>query len=77
MLVTQLSSATGMTVEDETGMRGRYDFVLDWAQDEKDQNDDHPSLFTAVREQLGLRLERAKGSVKTVVIDQVERPSAN
>jgi bla regulator protein blaR1 len=77
MLVPQLSTATGMTVEDETGMRGRYDFVLDWAPDEKDQSDNRPSIFSAVVEQLGLRLERAKGPVKTVVIDQVERPSAN
>jgi uncharacterized protein (TIGR03435 family) len=81
MLVTQLSTATGMTVEDETGMRGRYDFVLDWAPDEapdeKDQSDNRPSIFSAIVEQLGLKLERAKGSVKTVVIDQVVRPSAN
>jgi uncharacterized protein (TIGR03435 family) len=77
MLVTQLSIATGLIVEDETGLRGRYDFVLDWAPDEKDQRDIRPSIFTAVVEQLGLRLERAKGPVKAVVIDHVERPSAN
>lgn len=81
MLVTQLSIATGLIVEDETGLRGRYDFVLTWAPDEapdeKDQRDTRPSIFTAVVDQLGLRLERAKGLVKTVVIDHVERPSAN
>jgi uncharacterized protein (TIGR03435 family) len=77
MLVTQLSIATGLIVEDQTGLRGRYDFVLDWAPDEQDQRDTRPSIFTAVIEQLGLRLERAKGSVKAVVIDHLDRPSAN
>jgi uncharacterized protein (TIGR03435 family) len=77
MLVTQLSMATGLIVADETGLRGKYDFVLDWAPDEKDQRDTRPSIFSAVGEQLGLRLERAKGPVKTVVIDHIERPSAN
>jgi uncharacterized protein (TIGR03435 family) len=76
MLATQLSFATGMIVADETGLSGRYDFVLDWAPDQKDQSDTRPSIFSAVGE-LGLRLERAKGPVKTVVIDRVERPSAN
>jgi uncharacterized protein (TIGR03435 family) len=61
MLATQLSIATGLIVEDETGLTGRYDFVLDWAPDEKDQRDTRPSIFSAVGEQLGLRLERSKG----------------
>jgi uncharacterized protein (TIGR03435 family) len=77
MLATQLSIATGLIVEDETGLHGRYDFVLDWAPDEKDQSDTRPSIFSAVGEQLGLRLERATGPVRTVVIDRVDRPSAN
>ena len=77
MLAAQLSIATGLIVEDETGLRGRYDFVLDWAPDQMDQSDTRPSIFSAVGDQLGLRLERAKGPVKTVVIDRVERPSAN
>ena len=77
MLATQLSMATEFIVVDQTALRGRYDFVLEWASDEKDQRDTGPSIFPAVVEQLGLRLERAKGAVKTVVIDHVERPSAN
>jgi uncharacterized protein (TIGR03435 family) len=77
MLATQLSIATGMIVEDETGLRGRYDFVLGWAPDEKDQSDTRPSIFSAVGEQLGLRLERGKEPVRTVVIDRLERPSSN
>lgn len=77
MLAVQLSVATGLIVEDETGLQGRYDFVLDWAPDENDQSDTWPPIFSAVVEELGLRLERAKAPVKTVVIDHVERPSAN
>lgn len=76
MLATQLSMATGMIVQDETGLGGRYDFVLDWAPDNADPSDARPSLFTAVS-RLGLRLERANGPVNILVIDHVERPSAN
>jgi uncharacterized protein (TIGR03435 family) len=77
LLATQLSIAIGLIVTDETGLRGSYDFLLEWAPDEKDQNDTRPSIFSAVGEQLGLRLEPAKGPVKTIVIDRVGRPSAN
>lgn len=77
MLATQLSVVTGLLVTDKTSLRGRYDFALDWAPDEKDPGDTRPSIFTAVIEQLGLRLEKARKPVTTVVIDHVERPSAN
>jgi uncharacterized protein (TIGR03435 family) len=77
MLATQLSMATELIVVDQTALRGRYDFVLEWAPDDEDRRDTRPSISTAVVEQLGLRLDRAKGPVKTVVIDHVERPSAN
>lgn len=77
MLATQLSMATELIVVDQTALGGRYDFVLEWAPDEKDSSDTRPSIFTAIVGQLGLRLERAKGPVKTVVIDHIERPSAN
>jgi uncharacterized protein (TIGR03435 family) len=76
MLATQLSIAAGQVVQDRTELPGKYDFILDWA-DTPDRESDRPSLFTAVEEQLGLRLERAKGRVQMVVIDHIERPSAN
>jgi uncharacterized protein (TIGR03435 family) len=76
MLATQLSLATGLVVEDETGLSGKYDFVVDWAPDNADPSDSRPSIFTAVS-QLGLRLERANGPVNILIIDHVERPSAN
>jgi uncharacterized protein (TIGR03435 family) len=62
MLATQLSMAAGQIVEDRTGLNGKYDFVLDWAEDTQRQSD-RPSLYTAIEEQLGLKLERAKGRV--------------
>jgi bla regulator protein BlaR1 len=53
-------------VFDRTGLEGRFDFDLQWS--------DIP-LFTAVREQLGLKFEPARGPVDVVVIDHVERPT--
>jgi uncharacterized protein (TIGR03435 family) len=72
-------------VIDQTGLSGRYDFDLEFVPDEslwggafpRPSNSDKPGLFEAVREQLGLRLEAAKGPVEMLVIDRVERPSEN
>jgi uncharacterized protein (TIGR03435 family) len=63
----------GRPVMDRTGINGLFDFTLDWGSD-----DSTPSLFTALQEQLGLRLEPQKGSVEVLVVDSMERkPSAN
>jgi uncharacterized protein (TIGR03435 family) len=48
---------------------------LTWAAE--DQSTSSPSLFTAIQEQLGLRLEATKGPVEILVIDRAEKPSAN
>jgi uncharacterized protein (TIGR03435 family) len=80
MLVATLSNATHRTVVDKTGLTGRYDFVLDWTPDLLGAPADAgsgPTIFTAVQEQLGLRLESGKAPVDMVVIDHVDRPSAN
>jgi uncharacterized protein (TIGR03435 family) len=84
MLVNNLSSAVGRPVLDKTGLAERYDFVLQWTPDvaaaenpDAAPADSGPTIFTALQEQLGLRLETAKGPVDTIVIDQIERPSAN
>jgi len=76
MLVTQLANVTGLIVQDETGLDGKYDFLLEFSPDDKNPDDPRPSIQTAV-EHLGLRLDQTKAPVKTVVIDSVERPSAN
>jgi uncharacterized protein (TIGR03435 family) len=68
-------------VVDQTGLYGRYNFVLKWSsrmgQDAGDGLDEYPDIFTAVREQLGLRLVPTKGPVDVLVIDHIERPTPN
>ncbi len=67
------------TVIDKTGLTGRYDLALKWSlEDSPDAvSDAAPGIFTALREQLGLKLEPAKGPVVTLVVDHVEMPSEN
>jgi len=76
-------------VVDQTGLTGHFDFTLNWAPDETQfsamgakvpppaDNDPRPNLFTALQEQLGLKLESTKAPVDVIVIDHVERPSPN
>lgn len=66
---------SGRQVVDQTGLPGKYDFTFKWTRNESAV--DSPSLFTALQEQLGLKLEPIKGLVKTLVIDHIERPSEN
>lgn len=63
-------------VVDKTGLTGRFDFELEWSPAQAESGD-HPSIFTALQEQLGLRLESAKVPVEAVVIDRAEKPSDN
>ena len=66
-------------VVDETGLKGKFDFGLAWTVDGATNNDPKapPGLFTAVQEQLGLKIDGTKGPAEVLVIDHVERPSAN
>jgi uncharacterized protein (TIGR03435 family) len=69
-------------VVDETGLAGAFEITLDWTPDtaaEPGANDTPPgpSIFTAVQEQLGLKLEARKGPVDFLVIDHAENPSGN
>lgn len=69
-----LSEELDRPVIDKTGLAGSYDFTIDWAADNAvATNDAGPSIFTAVQEQLGLRLESAKGPVEIIVVDHAER----
>jgi uncharacterized protein (TIGR03435 family) len=61
-------------VEDETGLKGEYDFKLRWS---PHRDGSGPALTTALEEQLGLKLETRKKMVETIVIEHVERPSEN
>ena len=66
-------------VVDQTGLQGRYDFQLKWSRDEVTTADPNapPGLFTAIQEQIGLKLEPVKAETDVLVVDKVERPSAN
>jgi len=66
-------------VVDKTGLPGKWDFDLVWTYDDTRLTDPDapPGLFTAVQEQLGLRLDAVKAPVDVLVVDTVERPSAN
>lgn len=76
-------------VVDRTGLPGHYDFALNWTPDEfqftglgvkpppPSDSAANPDLYTAIEQQLGLKLESARVPVEVIVIDHVERPSAN
>jgi len=79
-LAAMLSRQLHRTVLDKTGLTGKYDLDLKWApEDGQDPSPDSsaPSIFTALQEQLGLKLQSSKGSVETLVVDHVEMPSEN
>ena len=84
-LVNVLVSQLHRTVLDKTGLKGKYDFTLKFAPDHDgppggdsgSSTDDAPSIFAALEEQLGLKLQPSKGPVDTLVIDHVEQPTEN
>jgi uncharacterized protein (TIGR03435 family) len=73
-LAQRLSPIVGRVVIDRTDLTGKFDFELKWAQDPT-ADAAGPSIFTALQEQLGLKLESARGPVEVLVIDHVERPT--
>jgi uncharacterized protein (TIGR03435 family) len=75
-LATTLSFVLGRTVVDKTGLKEAFDIHLEFAPNDA-ADSTSPSIFTAVQEQLGLKLESGKGPVEVLVIDQVEKPSEN
>jgi uncharacterized protein (TIGR03435 family) len=70
-----LASQLDRPVIDRTGIQGRYDIKFDWSTAETVMT--VPTVFSALQEQMGLRLEAAKGPVEILVIDSVDKPSAN
>jgi uncharacterized protein (TIGR03435 family) len=85
LLVNALSNTPeigGRLVVDETGLTGKYSFKLMWVPEDRhaagdDSGAGGPSLFTAIQEQLGLKLETQKAPVHCVVIDHIGQPSLN
>ncbi len=86
MVGTLLEGSVGRDVFDRTGLAGTFDVELQWTPDQPQGPDatqppagdlNGPSIFTAVREQLGLKLVATRGPVDVLVIDHVERPTEN
>ena len=88
----QLSNHVGRPVVDKTGLEGNYDVELKWTPElghggpmgTPPPGDAHPpvdsngpTIFTAVQEQLGLKLDGIKMPQKVIIIDSIEKPSAN
>jgi uncharacterized protein (TIGR03435 family) len=83
-LATNFADNINHTVIDKTGLTGRYDLKLRWTSDPLAANpgddgttDRPPDLFTAIKEQLGLKLDPSKGPVTTLVVDHAEKPTPN
>ena len=84
-LTTMLGAQSGRMVVDRTGLAGNWEFELRYAAEQRGQpppgidvpapDPDAPSLFTALQEQLGLKLESTKGPVDVLVVDSVEQPT--
>jgi uncharacterized protein (TIGR03435 family) len=83
-LASLLSRMTARLVQDRTGVSGEFRFTLRWTPDDFQRpdplgrspvNPEAPSLFTALQEQLGLKLESTRAPVDVVVIDDVQRPT--
>jgi len=81
-LARNISSAAGRVVIDKTGLNGYYEFTLEYAARPNnvaglpdDPGDNRPSLFTALQEQLGLKLESQRAPVDVLVIERIERPT--
>jgi len=76
LLADQLALVLGRVVLNQTGLVGRYDLKVKWAREDS-ADASGPSIFTALEEQLGLKLEPRKAPVDVVVVDKVAMPSAN
>jgi len=84
-VAANLSGRLERIVVDKTGLTGRYAFNLAWTPEQMPAarrrlacrriDPDGPSLFTALQEQLGLKLQSAKGPVEVLIVDSVEHPT--
>ena len=78
-LASQLSNSAGRPVVNRTGLDGYWAYTFDWipANRPVTGESDAPSMFTAIQEQLGLKLEPAKAPFAMLIVDRAERPSQN
>lgn len=76
LFATQLSQTLGRTVLEKTGLTGAFDFALEF-DPQQGPDSTGPSIFTALTEQLGLKLESTKAPVEVLVVDHAASPSRN
>jgi uncharacterized protein (TIGR03435 family) len=77
-LATRLSRSIGQMVVNRTGVDGVFDYTVEWTQDDQFREPGasaSPAIFTALTEQLGLRLRQERAPVDVLVVDSVERPA--
>jgi uncharacterized protein (TIGR03435 family) len=74
-LAALMGPSAGRVIVDATGLTGNWDLELRFAAPGQNADADSPSLFTALEEQLGLKLESGRAPVDVVVIDHIERPT--
>ena len=76
VLVSNLAGPAGRPVVDKTGLTGNYEFVLSYnPQPGAERPSDQPSVFTALEEQLGLKLQADRAPLEVLVLDRIERPT--
>lgn len=75
-LADNLGHQLGRVVIDNTGLKGEFDYKMEWSPDQTGESSG-PTIFTALQEQLGLKLESAKGPVGMIVIDSAEKAAEN
>jgi uncharacterized protein (TIGR03435 family) len=79
-VLTGMRDMASHVVINRTGLAGNYDFQLDWSRDRGDglsSDSPYPGLFTALQEQLGLRLKSARAQVEVVVVESAQQPTVN
>jgi len=84
LLAEDLADTLGRPVIDKTGLTEKYDWKLEWAPEATPGSTEAPlqvsagpTIFTALQDQLGLKLESTKGPVEVYVIDHIDQPSEN
>ena len=90
-LAQAVSQIVGRPILDHTGLSAKYDFELKWTPDQSSASNavggialplavtdrDRPNIFTALQEQLGLKLDASKAPAPVIVVDHIETPTAN
>ena len=74
-LAQYIGTIVGRPIVDRTGLAGTYDLRLSFAPQLRDA--DRPTIFAALQDQLGLRLEASRGPIETITIERASLPEAD